>query len=203
MFEEKKSFHWKIPTLVLVCILVLSSGIYIGTKLRDSDTKEQNKMASKVSNKNEKTTEAFGLNENCEIWLQTIYSDNSDTKSSPIMIGIVPDELLDKSEDEIIAYFNDKYPNREVESINKYEIVLTETEDVSSVDATKANKYSVEINSGYVGIYKYDSTGKKSIVEETQIEVDSLPRTVQDELQQGIIVSSKDEAYSKLEDMDS
>ena len=39
MFEEKKSFPWKIPALVLVCVLVLSSGIYIGIKSRNTDAK--------------------------------------------------------------------------------------------------------------------------------------------------------------------
>ena len=202
MFEEKKSFPWKMPALVLVCVLVLSSGIYIGIKSRNTDAKTNNATQTKVSDGETKATEAFGLNENCEIWLHKTYNDESDSKSSPVMIGTVPKELLDKSEEEIIAYFKDKYPNREVQSINKYEIILTEVED-STVDLSKANKYSVESNSGYVGIYKYDSEGRKTLVEETEIEVDSLPMIVQDELQQGITVDSQDEAYLKLEDMDS
>lgn len=202
MFEEKKSFPWKIPALVIVCVLVLSSGIYIGIKSRSNSVKPNNQTASKVSDNVEATTEAFGLNKNCEVWLHKSYDDDSDSKTSPVMIGTVPNELLDKSEEEIIGYFKDKYPNREVQSVNKYEIILTEVED-SSKDATKSNKYSVESNSGYVGIYKYDDVGKKTLLEETQIEVDSLPRTVQDQLQHGITVDSPDEAYSKLEDMDS
>lgn len=201
MFEEKKSFPWKIPALVLVCVLVLSSGIYIGVKSRQDNTSSTSQLTTKQSNGTEKSTETFELNKNCEIWVQTV-SNDSDSKSSPVMIGTVPDEILDKSESEIISYFEDKYPNREVESISKYEIVLTEEQDVS-YDVTKANKYSVESNSGYVGIYKYDKDGKKSLVEETEIDVDALPRTVQDELQQGIVVNSQDEAYTKLEDMSS
>ncbi|MGL5329544.1 MAG: hypothetical protein ACRDD7_09760 [Peptostreptococcaceae bacterium] len=200
MFEEKKSFPWKIPAVVLVCTLVLSSGIYIGVKSRNDNPKTP--PTSKVSSNQENAKEAFGLNENCEVWVHKSYNDNSDSKSSPVMIGTVPKELLDKSEDEIVAYFEEKYPNREVQNIGKYEIILTEVED-ASVDMSKANKFSVESNSGFVGIYKYDETGKKTLVEETNIEVDSLPRTVQDELQQGLIVNSQDEAYSKLEDMDS
>ena len=109
---------------------------------------------------------------------------------------------LGKSETEIRTYFEEKYPNREVLSINEYEIILTEVED-SSIDMTKANMYSVESNNGFVSIYKYDSQGKKTLIEETQIQTDSLATTVQDELQQGIIVESQDDAYSKLEDMDS
>lgn len=202
MFEEKKSFPWKIPALVLVCVFVLSGGIYIGVKSRNNDKDTANKTVNKVSENHEKTNEAFGLNENCEVWVHKSYNDNSDSKSSPVMIGTVPKELLDKSEDEIVAYFEDKYPNREVQSVDKYQIVLTEVED-ASIDPTKSNKFSVESNSGFVGIYQYDATGKKTLIEETNIEVDSLPRIVQDELQQGIIVNSQDEAYLKLEDMDS
>lgn len=202
MFEEKKSFPWKIPALVLVCVLVLSSGIYIGIKSRDTDAKSNNITQIKSPNDDIKSTEAFGLNKNCEIWLHKTYDDKSDSNSSPIMIGTVPKELLDKSEEEIVSYFKEKYPNREVQSINKYEIILTEVED-STIDLSKANKYSVESNNGYVGIYKYNSEGKKTLVEETEIEVDSLPMIVQEELQQGIAVGSQDEAYLKLEDMDS
>ena len=201
MFEEKKSFPWKIPALILVCVLVLSSGIYIGIKSRNSNEELTSQIVDKTSNKDE-STETFSLNKNCEIWLHKVTDDNTDSQSSPVMIGTVPEELLDKSEDEIVAYFKEKYPDREIESMSKYEIVLTEVED-SSVDITKANKYSVESNNGYVGIYKYNNSGKKTLVEETEINVDSLPRTVQDELQQGIVVDSTDEAYMKLEDMSS
>lgn len=200
MFEEKKSFPWKIPALVLTCMLVLGGGIYIGVKSRDNTEGIIN--VSSVNEVENGTTEAFNLNENCEVWVHKSYDDGSDSKSSPVMIGIVPKELLGKSEVEIRTYFEEKYPNREVLSINEYEIILTEVED-SSVDETKANKYSVESNSGFVSIYKYDEKGKKTLIEETQIETDSLPITVQDELQQGIIVESQDDAYSKLEDMDS
>lgn len=202
MFEEKKSFPWKIPALALVCVLVLSSGIYIGIKSRNTNANANNATQTKVSDNQTKTTEAFGLNENCEIWLHKTYDDESDSKTSPVMIGTVPKELLDKSEEEIIAYFKEKYPNREVQNINKYEIILTEVED-STADLSKANKYSVESNSGYVGIYKYDNAGKRTLIEETEIEVDSLPRVVQEDLQQGIVVDSQDQAYLTLEDMDS
>lgn len=200
MFEEKKSFPWKIPAIIMVCVLVLVGGIYIGVKSRVN-----NESINKVANVDESkdlASEAFNLNENCEVWVHKSYDDDSDSKSSPVMIGIVPKELLGKSEKEIRTYFEEKYPNREVLTINEYEIILTEIED-SSADITKANMYSVENNSGFVSIYKYDENGKKTLIEETQIEADSLPITVQDELQQGIIVQSQDDAYSKLEDMDS
>ena len=200
MFEEKKSFPWKIPAIVLTCVLVLGGGIYIGVKSRNN-TENINKVVSINKSKNG-TVEAFDLNENCEVWVHKRYDDDSDSKSSPVMIGIVPKELLGKSETEIRTYFEEKYPNREVLSINEYEIILTEVED-SSIDKTKANMYSVESNNGFVSIYKYDSQGKKTLIEETQIQTDSLATTVQDELQQGIIVESQDDAYSKLEDMDS
>ena len=200
MFEEKKSFPWKIPAINMVCVLVLVGGIYIGVKSRDNT--ENIKKTASINESKSGTTEAFDLNESCEVWVHKSYDDGSDSKSSPVMIGIVPKELLGKSEKEIRTYFENKYPNREVLTINEYEIILTEVED-SSADITKANMYSVENNSGFVSIYKYDENGKKTLIEETQIEADSLPITVQDELQQGIIVQSQDDAYSKLEDMDS
>ena len=198
MFEEKKSFPWKIPAIVLTCVLVLGGGIYIGVKSRDNT--ENIKKTASINESKSGTTEAFDLNESCEVWVHKSYDDGSDSKSSPVMIGLVPEELLGKSEKEIRTYFEEKYPNREVLTINEYEIILTEVED-SSADITKANMYSVENNSGFVSIYKYDENGKKTLIEETQIEADSLPITVQDELQQGIIVQSQDDAYSKLEDM--
>lgn len=200
MFEEKKSFPWKIPAIIMVCVLVLGGGIYIGVKSRVNN-ESINKLAN-VDESKDIASEAFNLNENCEVWVHKSYDDDSDSKSSPVMIGTVPEELLGKSEKEIRTYFEEKYPNREVLTINEYEIILTEVED-SSADITKANMYSVENNSGFVSIYKYDENGKKTLIEETQIEADSLPITVQDELQQGIIVQSQDDAYSKLEDMDS
>ena len=41
------------------------------------------------------------------------------------MIGTIPKDLLNKSKDEIVAYFKSKYPNKEIESMNKYEIILS------------------------------------------------------------------------------
>ncbi|MGL5314684.1 MAG: hypothetical protein ACRC92_15645 [Peptostreptococcaceae bacterium] len=200
MFEKKDPFPWKIPVLILTGIVVLSSGIYIGVKTIDK-SKDKISETQQINTNKETVKDAFGLNKNCEIWLQKKNSDGSDSESAPVMLGSVPTELLDKTKEEILAYFKEKYPERSVESITQYEIVLSQTE--AQNDITRKNKYSLEVDNEFIGLYKYDANGKRELVENTQIEIDSLPQIAQEEIQKGIIVNTEDEAYSKLEDFGS
>ncbi len=118
-----------------------------------------------------------------------------------MMIGIIPKELLNKSEEEIKSYLLDKYPNRNIESIQKSKIVLSE--NTKTNDPSKADKYSLENSDGFIALYKYDADGNKTLIEKTQIKIAVLPKTAQDELENGITVESEEEAYSKLENFGS
>lgn len=193
MFEKKKEFSWKIPTLVLLGVIVLSCGIGIGVQIRETQQARQALQASKESK------EVFNLNEDCEIWVQGQVTSKG-TYESPKMIGTIPKDLLNKSKDEIVAYFKEKYPNKEIASMNQYEIILG---NVQKKEPSKANKYSIEEKDGFIYVYKYDKEGTKSQVEKTDISVDSLPKSVQEELTSGILVDNEDDAYSKLENFGS
>ena len=193
MFEKKKEFSWKIPTLVLLGVIVLSCGIGIGVQIRETQQARQALQASKESK------EVFNLNEDCEIWVQGQVTSKG-TYESPKMIGTISKDLLNKSKDEIVAYFKEKYPNKEIASMNQYEIILG---NAQKKEPSKANKYSIEEKDGFIYVYKYDKEGTKSQVEKTDISVDSLPKSVQEELTSGILVDNEDDAYSKLENFGS
>ena len=193
MFEKKKEFSWKIPTLVLLGVIVLSCGIGIGVQIRETQQARQALQASKESK------EVFNLNEDCEIWVQGQVTSKG-TYESPKMIGTIPKDLLNKSKDEIVAYFKEKYPNKEIASMNQYEIILG---NAQKKEPSKANKYSIEEKDGFIYVYKYDKEGTTSQVEKTDISVDSLPKSVQEELTSGILVDNEDDAYSKLENFGS
>ena len=193
MFEKKKEFSWKIPTLVLLGVIVLSCGLGIGVQIRETQQARQALQASKESK------EVFNLNEDCEIWVQGQVTSKG-TYESPKMIGTIPKDLLNKSKDEIVAYFKEKYPNKEIASMNQYEIILG---NAQKKEPSKANKYSIEEKDGFIYVYKYDKEGTKSQVEKTDISVDSLPKSVQEELTSGILVDNEDDAYSKLENFGS
>lgn len=197
MFEKKETFQWKTPILILTGVLILSSGIYIGVKTRDTDV---SKTKANVEQTNKNAKEVFELNKDCEIWLQKQTEDGRELKEGPIMIGTISKDLLNKSESEIRAYFKDKYPERTIESMNKYEILLSET--VKANDVSKANKYTLEEDDGFIGLYKYNDKGDRELIEKTKIQIDSLPQTVQNEIKKGIIVNTEDEAYGKLQDFD-
>lgn len=201
MFEKRDPFSWKIPVLILTGVIVLSSGIYIGVK--SIGDKEETPPVTQTVNNEEKddAIDAFGLNKNCEVWLQKKNIDGSNSESSPIMLGSVPEELLNKSKEQILAYFKEKYPDRNVESMTQYEIVLSQIE--SPTDTSKKSKYSLEVENEFIGLYKYDINGKREMIEMTQIKIDSLPQIAQEEIQKGILVNTQDEAYSKLEEFGS
>ena len=117
--------------------------------------------------------------------------------SEPSMIGIVPKELLDKTKEEIRAYLSEQYPDKEIDSITQHEIVLSEKETLN--DTSKSNKYSLEVENGFIGLYKYNANGNRELIENTEIKLDSLPQSVQEEVQKGVLVDTQDDAYSKLE----
>ena len=193
MFEKKKKFSWKIPTLVLLGVIVLSCGIGIGVKVREVQQARQALQVSKESK------EVFNLNEDCEIWVQGQITSKG-TYESPKMIGTIPKDLLNKSKDYIITYFKEKYPNKEIASMNQYEIILS---NAQKKEPSKANKYSIEEKDGYIYVYKYDKDGAKKELEKTDIEVDSLPKSIHCELISGILVDNEDDAYSRLENFES
>lgn len=196
MFERKEPFQWKIPILILTGILVLTGGIYIGIKTKKVEEKPA--FNNKTINKDdEKTKDAFGLSENCEIWVYKRSDEGTVIDSETSMIGIVPEELLDKTKEEIRTYLSEKYPDKDIDSITQYEIVLSEKAPLN--DTSKSNKYSLEVENGFIGLYKYDINGNRELIENTEIKLDSLPQSVQEEIQKGIIVDTQDDAYSKLE----
>ena len=47
--------------------------------------------------------------------------------------------------------------------------------------------------------YEYDINGNRELIENTEIKLDSLPQSVQEEIQKGVVVDTQDEAYSRLE----
>ncbi len=193
MFEKKKEFSWKVPTLVLLGVIVLACGVGIGIQVRETQQARQ-ALQAKTESK-----EVFSLNEDCEIWVQGQITD-SGAYESPKMLGTIPRDLLDKSKDEIVSYFKDKYPNKEIASMNQYEIILC---NAQAKEPSKANKYSIEEKDGFVYVYKYDKDGVKTELEKTDISVDSLPKSVQEELSSGILVNSEDDAYTRLENFES
>lgn len=193
MFEKKKEFSWKVPTLVLLGVIVLACGVGIGIQVRETQQARQSLQAKTESK------EVFSLNEDCEIWVQGQITD-SGAYESPKMLGTIPRDLLDKSKDEIVSYFKDKYPNKEIASMNQYEIILC---NAQAKEPSKANKYSIEEKDGFVYVYKYDKDGVKTELEKTDISVDSLPKSVQEELSSGILVNSEDDAYTRLENFES
>ena len=200
MFEKKEPFNWKPAVLILTGVVVLSGGIYLGIKARNVDTEQVNAQ-QQIEKPVKEIKEVFELSKDCEIWVEKKNEDGSKSEKSSVMIGTIDSALLNKSEGEITNYLKDKYPNREIESIGKYEIILSEV--VETNDPSKSNKYSLEADGEFIGLYKYDSGGNRELIEKTQIRIDSLPKTVQEEIQKGVVINSQDEAYSKLEDFGS
>lgn len=194
MFERKEPLQWKVPILILVGILVLSGGIYVGVKTKKVE--EKTAFNNETINKaDEKTKDSFELSESCEIWAYKRNEEGSLTE--PSMIGIVPENLLDKTKEEIRTYLSETYPDKEIDSITQYEIVLSEKEHLN--DTSRSNKYSLEVENGFIGLYKYDINGKRELIENTEIKLDSLPQSVQEDIQKGIVVDTQDDAYSRLE----
>lgn len=199
MFEKKKEFPWRIPIMILVGILVLAGGIYVGFKTTDNNISKKSEVGLKKDK--EKVKDTFNLSEDCEIWVEKTYEDGTSSEETPTMIGTVPSELIGKSKDEISTYLKTKYPDKTIKKLDKYEITLLEKETFK--DVSKANQFSIEDKKGLITVCQYDKDGNRKLLEETQIETQSLPKTVQEKLKLGICSENKDEIYSILEDFGS
>lgn len=191
--KNMDNYRWIIPSLIALGVILLSGGIFVGVK--SYETLEAN--STKVDNttqKNLSSKQKFKLDEYCQIWLQ-------DDNEIPVMLGKVNEDLLNKTEDEIKTALKEKYPDKEVSTMNKYQIILKTSED--GTDLSKANKYTLENEDGYISVFKYNIEGKKELVEKTSIQIKSLPKSVQEELKDAIVLDNEDDAYSRLEDFGS
>lgn len=209
MFDENNNIDLKIPLIIIGCVLVLGGGIFIGINSNKKDDIEATNINNEIKKQDEdvkmieddsvdnsKTQEknVFALSENCEIWLKNGQDEN-------LMIGLIPKELLNKSEQEIRDYLTTNYPQKNIDSITYGQIVLSEQAPKKS-DTIK-NKYALEVENGLIGVYKYDINGNRNLEKETSIKIDLLPQSVQEQIQQGMIVKDLDEAYSLLENLSS
>ncbi len=191
--KKMENYRWIIPSLVALGVILLSGGIFLGVKsyetLEASNSKIDDTNQKRLSSK-----QKFKLDEYCQIWLQ-------DDNKIPVMLGKVTEDLLNKTEDEIKATLREKYPDKEVSTMNKYQIILKTSEE--GTDVSKANKYTLENEDGYISVFKYDKKGKKELVEKTSIQIESLPKSVQQELKEVVVLDNEDDAYSRLEDFGS
>ena len=153
-----------------------------------------NSKIDKTNQKSLSSQQKFKLDEYCQIWLQ-------DDNEIPVMLGKVNEDLLNKTEDEIKAALKEKYPDKEVSTMNKYQIILKTSDETT--DLSKANKYTLENEDGYITVFKYNKEGKKELVEKTSIQIKSLPKSVQEELKEAIVLDNEEDAYSRLEDFGS
>ncbi|MBU5337245.1 BofC C-terminal domain-containing protein [Intestinibacter bartlettii] len=191
--KKMENYRWIIPSLVALGVILLSGGIFLGVKSYET-LEASNSKVNDANQKNLSGKQKFKLDEYCQIWLQ-------DDNEIPVMLGKVNEDLLNKTEDEIKAALKEKYPDKEVSTMNKYQIILKTSDE--GTDVSKANKYTLENEDGYISVFKYDKQGKKELVEKTSIQIKSLPKSVQEELKEAIILDSEDDAYSRLEDFGS
>ena len=74
---------------------------------------------------------------------------------------------------------------------------------ISILDDSKLAYFELENEDGYITVFKYNKEGKKELVEKTSIQIKSLPKSVQEELKDAIVLDNEDDAYSRLEDFGS
>lgn len=199
MFEKKKEFPWRIPIVIILGIVVLAGGIYVGFKSTNENISKKSNLEQEKEESSAKET--FKLSEDCEIWVEKTLEDGTPGKEAPTMVGTIPKDLVGKSKDEITKYLSTKYPNRIIKKLDTYEITLQESETFN--DVSKANQFAIVDNKGVLNVYKYNEKGDRELVESTEIETESLPKKVQEEVKSGIFAKSQDEIYLKLEDFGS
>ena len=196
------NFNWKMIIAVVSGVVVLGLGIVVGEKSIENKDKEAIKIVKETKEIEKEATkekqeakDVFLLSEDCEIWLNK--KTNDEVKS--VMLGMVPDDIKNKSEDEIRNYLANKYPENNIESITYGQILLSEKEEVKTKDIK--NKYSLEVQDGFICLFKYDINGNRELKEKTNVSIDSLPQSVQEKIQQGMLMDNIDDAYSRLEEI--
>jgi hypothetical protein len=189
----------KIAVFVLAGIVVFAGGFFLGTAISPNSTVAK-ATAAKVE---VEKSQSVKIAKDCEVWLQNDSETETNYKRTYIMAGMVPAEYVGKSEKDVKEYITKEYPAKQIKSITSSEIILEDQEIKEETMATnkeKYGKYSIESDEGNIVLYKYDDKGKKLVVEKTKIQLTSLPKSAQDEINKGIMADNEDEAYNKLED---
>lgn len=190
--KNKENYRWIVPSIVALSIALLSGGIFVGVKNNETLEASNNKIEG--TNDNLYKNGKVDLYEHCQIWFQ-------DEDQIPVMLDTITDELLNKTEGEIKEILKEKYPDKEISTMNKYQIILKNSDNIT--DSSKANKYTLEEDDGYISVFKYNKEGKKKLIEKTSILIESLPKSVQTQIKEIIVLDNEDEAYSRLEDFGS
>jgi len=89
-----------------------------------------------------KVQKPYDLNQDCEVWLQNEGETETNYKRTYIMAGVVPNEVLGKTENEIKSYFKNEYPGKMVKSLSKEEIVLEDAEHKSDDKVDTMSDYN-------------------------------------------------------------
>lgn len=182
-----------ITVVVIIAGIVTGIFLYSNNSTSEFQTKAEKQLAedNKLNYEIKQTSSTLNgekISIDTVLKFNTYYKECKHTSSEEVNAS---EELVNKTEEEIQS----KYEDWRIKKFNSKEVIFyREKEGICP------EHYILRENNGYLTIYNINSEGKEVLYETTGIVTSYLPETDINRLKQGIIINSKEELYSTLED---
>ena len=124
--------------------------------------------------------------------------------SGGIFVGVKSYETLEANSTKVDNTTQKNLSSKQKFKLDEYCQIWLQDDNEIPVMLGKVNEDLLKENEdGYISVFKYNKEGKKELVEKTSIQIKSLPKSVQEELKDAIVLDNEDDAYSRLEDFGS
>ncbi|MDD4834451.1 MAG: hypothetical protein WCY24_03015 [Lutispora sp.] len=206
MFEDKRRGSKKISILIvgIILFMVFSISYYLNMDIEDetnSFSKINNDLKIPESLKNLTKIDVNNVLNQDKTTIEEDFVLQKSYKINYITIFTICEHRIEKKVDLPISYiglseaeFMEKNPGWNLAEINDDMIVLTK-----EIEAYCPKHFIIGIEGEYIAIYSYNDNGEKMLIEETDININTLTPEDQIILQSGIVADTEDDMEQKIE----
>ena len=191
--------------IIIVFVVGISLGMYYSNNQKDEKVVENKKVIDSIQdvviknvqaeNKEKETIETISNEEKISPYAKMIVEKKfAKCGHTTVKTLDVPKEIVNLTKKEI----EEKYTGWEVKDFSKEQFTLYRV-----IEANCDDHFVLKENDGYITVYNELTDEISNLIEKTDIQVDSLPKSVQKEVSTGILLDTEDEAYSRLENFES
>lgn len=186
--------------IILIIIVAIFVGIYIygNNNKKETNIGKNDNIENKVENKteysvkNDITIETNTKNEkispNASLVLKKHYIGCNHIIKE---YAEIPQEFVNLTKEEL----QEEYKNWEIEEFTPNKVILIKEEQGEC-----GEHYVLKAENGVIVVYKKNTNGNETLIEETGIAIDYLTEDDKEKIEQGINVYGKEELNSTLED---
>lgn len=194
----KKWVYAIIVIAILIIAIIVGKELYKKDDKKEENVQKSNNIENRIVNetdysvKNDITIETNTKNEkispNASLVLKKHYKKCEHTIKQ---YAEIPQEFVNLTQEEL----QKEYQNWEIEEFTSNKVTLIKEEEGEC-----GEHYVLKPKNGVIVVYKKNSDGNETMIEETGIAIDYLTKEDKEKIEKGINVYGKEELNSTLED---